>query len=202
MYIFDARKVLNAVYVDDIMLSGSNEEYVLTIIEQPKDRFDTADLGDAKFLLGLGIQRNVNAGTILLTQDSYAKAVPDKFGMADAHPAKTPAEEGPIYVEEEEILSPEDIKFFRSATGSLLYLCRCTRPDITRSVMVLTRSMSKPSPRTMSKIKRVLRYLKGTVSIDFTYNMKMPKMEINSRHRLTQTTQVTKKRDTLLLELF
>ena len=57
MYIFDARKVLNAVYVDDIMLSGSNEEYVLTIIEQPKDRFDTADLGDAKFLLGLGIQR-------------------------------------------------------------------------------------------------------------------------------------------------
>ena len=103
-------------------------------------------------------------------RQAYAKAVLDNFGMADAHPAKTPAEEGPIYVEEEEILSPEDIKFFRSATGSLLYLCRCTRPDITRSVMVLTRSMSKPSPRTMSKIKRVLRYLKGAASIGSTYS--------------------------------
>ena len=129
----------------------------MTIIEQLKERFDTMDLGDAKLLLGLGIQRNVNAGTILLTQDAYVKAVLDKFGMADAHPAKTPAEAGPISIEEEEILSPEDIKFFRSAPGSLLYLSRCTRPDITHSVMVLTRSMSKPGPRAMSKLKRVLR---------------------------------------------
>ena len=82
------------------------------------------DLGDAKLLLGLGIQRNVNAGTILLTQDAYVKAVLDKFGMVDPRPAKTPAEEGPICIEEE-ILSPEDTKFFRSAKGSLLYLSRC-----------------------------------------------------------------------------
>ena len=48
----------------------------------------------------------------------------DKFGMVDPRPAKTPAEEGPICIEEE-ILSPEDTKFFRSAKGSLLYLSRC-----------------------------------------------------------------------------
>ena len=106
------------------MLSGSNGEHTLTIMEQLKERFDTVDLGDAKFLLGLGIQRNVNAGTILRAQDAYAKAVLDKFRMADARPAKSPAEAGPICVEQEEILSPEDIKFFRSATGSLLYLSR------------------------------------------------------------------------------
>ena len=151
------------------MLSGSDEEYVLTIIKQFRERFDTVDLGDAKFLLGLGIQRNVNAGTILL-QDAYAKAVLDKFGMADKHPAKTPAKAGPIFIEEEEILSPDEIKFFRSATGSLLYFSRCTRPDITHSVMVLTRRMSKPRPRAMSKLKRVLRYLKGAVSIGNTYS--------------------------------
>ena len=55
LYILDAGKVLIVVYVGDIMLPGSDEEYVLTIIEQLKERFDTVDLGDAKFLLGLAI---------------------------------------------------------------------------------------------------------------------------------------------------
>ena len=68
----DAGNVLIVVYMDDIMLSGSNGEHTLTIMEQLKERFDTVDLGDAKFLLGLGIQRNVNAGTILRAQDAYA----------------------------------------------------------------------------------------------------------------------------------
>ena len=36
--------------------------------------------------------------------------------------------------------------------------------------MVLSRSMSKPDPRAMTKLKRVLRYLKGTVSIRITYS--------------------------------
>ena len=36
--------------------------------------------------------------------------------------------------------------------------------------MMLTRSMSKPGPRAMAKLKRVLRYLKGTTSIGSTYN--------------------------------
>ena len=169
-YILGAGKVLIAVYVDDIELSGSDEEYALTIIEQLKERSGTLDLGDTKFLIGLGSQRNVNAGTIVLTQNAYAKAVLDKFGMADARPAKTPAEAGPIRIEEEEILSPEDTTFFRSVTGSLLYLSRCTRPNTTHSVMVLTRSMSKPGPRAMSNLKRVLRYLTGTVSIGITYS--------------------------------
>ena len=38
------------------------------------------------------------------------------------------------------------------------------------TVMILTRSMLKPGPRAMIKIKRVLRYLKGTTSIGSTYS--------------------------------
>ena len=67
-------------------------------------------------------------------------------------------------------MSPEDMKYFRSATGSLLYLSRGTRPDITHSVMVLAKSMSKPGPRAMIKLKRVLRYLKGTMHIGITHS--------------------------------
>ena len=85
------------------------------------------DLGDAKFLLGMGIHRNVHAGTIILSQETYARTILATYGMADARPTKTPAEAGPVQIEEDEILSTEDTTLFRSATGSLLYLSRCTR---------------------------------------------------------------------------
>ncbi|CAB1098882.1 unnamed protein product [Ectocarpus sp. CCAP 1310/34] len=73
------------------------------------------DLGDAKFLLGMAIQRHLNAGTLLLTQEAYTKAC-WLSSMADAHPTKTPAEVEPITTAEDEVLSPEDTKNFRSAT--------------------------------------------------------------------------------------
>ena len=104
---------------------------------------------------------------------------------------------GPIYIEEEDTLLPEDTKLFMSTTGSHLYLSRRTRSDITHSVTVLTKSMSKPDPRAMTQLKQVLMYLKGTVSIGITYSEDAE----DSRHTLTQTTQVTRTRDTRLLEL-
>ena len=114
LYILNAGKVILLVYVDDILFAGTNEDQVSTTIKQLQERFDTVDLGEARFLLGMAIQRNVGAGTIFLTREAYAKAVLDKFGMADGRPAKT-AEPGSIFIEGEDILSPEDTKFLRSA---------------------------------------------------------------------------------------
>ena len=145
LYILNEGEVLLLGYFDDILFSRHDENKVTTIIEQLKELFDTVDLRDARFLLGMAIQRNIDAGTISLYQTPYTKAVLDMFGMADARSAKTPAEPGPISIMEA-ILSPEDIKYFRSATRSLLYLSKGTRPDITHSVMVLAKSMSKPGP--------------------------------------------------------
>lgn len=96
------------------------------------------DLGDAKVLLGMGIHRNVHAGTIILPQDTYARTILQTYGMAEVHPTKTPAEAGPVHNQEEEALLTEDTALFRSATGSLLYLSRCTRPDLAHAVVVRT----------------------------------------------------------------
>ena len=55
VYNLDYGAVLLLLYVDDILLSGSDDEKVLQVIEKLKDRFETVDLGDAKFLPGMGI---------------------------------------------------------------------------------------------------------------------------------------------------
>ena len=110
-------------YVDDILLSGSDSEQVLNLIEKLKDWFEMVDLGGAKFLLGMEIHRNVtagnNAGTNILSQETYARTILETYAMANAHSTKTPAEQGPVQIKEE-VLSAENTTLFRSATGSLL----------------------------------------------------------------------------------
>ncbi|CAB1111435.1 unnamed protein product [Ectocarpus sp. CCAP 1310/34] len=169
LYTLNGGEVILLVYVDDILLTGAKEELVTTIIEQMKERFETVDLGEAKFILGMAIQRNLEAGTILLTQEAYTKAVLAKFGMADVRAAATPAEKEPVTTKEENALSPEQTTMFRSATGSVLYISRGSRPDISHSVLVLTKSMAKLGPKALAKLKRLMRYLKGTTSLGITY---------------------------------
>lgn len=116
------------VYVDDILFTGTDEGQVSTVIAQLKRGLETVDLGDARFLLGMAIQHNVDDGTILFTQEAYTEGMLAKFGLADAHPTKTPAKAGPITTVEEEVPSPKDTKMFRSATGSVLLSLQGSRP--------------------------------------------------------------------------
>ena len=64
-----------------------------------------------------------------------------------------------------EILSTEDT-LFRSATASLIFLSRGTRPDLAHAVLVLTRSMSTPGATAMTRMKRGLRYQKMIFQLD------------------------------------
>lgn len=91
--------------------------------------------------------------------------------MADAHPTKTPAEAEPMSTAaEEDTLSPEDTTKFRSATGPVLCICRGSRPDISHTVLVLTKSMAKPGPKAWARPKRLMRYLKGTPAMGIAYS--------------------------------
>jgi hypothetical protein len=54
--------------------------------------------------------------------------------------------------------------------GSLMYLASATRPDIYFAVSKLSRYMSNPGDNHWHALKRVLRYLKGTMSFGIHYS--------------------------------
>lgn len=61
---------------------------------------------------------------------------------------------------------------YRQLVGSLLYApCKCvysvhcTRPDIASSISILSQHVSKPHQADWNELKRVLRYLKGTINL-------------------------------------
>ena len=61
-----------------------------------------------------------------------------------------------------------DSTMYRGMLGSLLYLT-ASRPDIMYSVCLCARFQSCPKESHLSVIKRILKYLKGTMNIDLWY---------------------------------
>ena len=52
--------------------------------------FMITDLGEAKQIVGLELDRDMEAGTLKIKQTQYIQKVLEKFGMADSHPVSTP----------------------------------------------------------------------------------------------------------------
>jgi histone deacetylase 1/2 len=62
-----------------------------------------------------------------------------------------------------DVLGPDDTFAYRSAVGGLQYLT-LTRPDISFAVNKVCQYLSKPTTVHWEAVKRILRYVKGTVS--------------------------------------
>ncbi len=53
--------------------------------------------------------------------------------------------------------------------GSLLYAAMATRPDIAQAVSVVSKFNANPNAAHLTAVKRILRYLKGTLNLALKY---------------------------------
>jgi hypothetical protein len=88
--------------------------------------------------------------------------------MSDCKSCETP---GSNYDTKEDELF-EDVDLYQQAIGSLIYLSVATRPDISFSVNLLARNLSKPTKNNWIGVKRIFRYLKGTLNYGLVYKKK------------------------------
>jgi hypothetical protein len=89
--------------------------------------------------------------------------------MANCHSIYTPMDTKIKIVPNTKITTKEDTKLFQGIIGSLLYIVLGTRPDIAYSTIKLARFASNPSKDHFIAIKKILRYLKGTIDYSITY---------------------------------
>uniref|UniRef100_A0A803L7X3 Retrovirus-related Pol polyprotein from transposon TNT 1-94 n=1 Tax=Chenopodium quinoa TaxID=63459 RepID=A0A803L7X3_CHEQI len=93
------------------------------------------DLGDASFVLGIQIHRDLHLGTLGLSQKGYIEKVLIRFGMQDCKLADTPVAKGDKFSLTQCLKNDFENKEMKkipyaSAVGSLMYAQVCTRPDI------------------------------------------------------------------------
>ncbi|XP_019097420.1 PREDICTED: uncharacterized protein LOC109131191 [Camelina sativa] len=148
-------------YVDDMLLTGNNLILVSTLLAHLNKEFRMKDLRGLQYFLG--IQAHYHSEGLFLHQEKYAMDLLVAAGMADCTPMPTP-----LPLQLDKVRGKEvpftDPTYFRSLAGKLQYLT-LTRPDMQFAVNLVCQKMHSPSMADIYLLKRVMRYLKGTVSM-------------------------------------
>jgi hypothetical protein len=163
------------VYVDDILIISDSLKWIELAKRAIGDQFCMTDFGEAKFILGMDIIKNTEAGTISLSQEQCTKEIFEKYGMLDSTPSKVPM--APTHYRDGEVasdhdkmaLTPSEHETFRAILGPVNVLCMCTRPDIAFVISVINRCHTAPTQLHMKHLKRLLRYLNGMRPMGITY---------------------------------
>ena len=114
-----------ALYVDDVILIGGDDA-VFSMLKKLTARFKMKDFGDASLVLGMEISRDLNCGTVSVTQAPYVRSILKKFGMDGCNKVNTPGV-GPelsTLVQQSEQLDAERTKRFQAIVGSVITLPR------------------------------------------------------------------------------
>uniref|UniRef100_A0A2N9HXG0 Integrase catalytic domain-containing protein n=1 Tax=Fagus sylvatica TaxID=28930 RepID=A0A2N9HXG0_FAGSY len=157
--------VIVCLYVDDMLIMGSNNDIIKATKRMLNSKFDMKDLGVADVILGIKITRTSDG--LVLSQTHYIKKVLEKFGRYDDSPVKTPIDVN-LHLTKNKGNGISQLEYSQ-IIGSLMYIMNCTRPDIAYSVSKLSRYTSNPGEDHWKAIVRVLRYLKYTLNYGVHY---------------------------------
>ena len=157
--------VIICLYVDDMLIMGSNNKMINDTKKILTTRFEMKDLGLADVILGIKISRTSDG--IILSQSHYVEKLLDKFNNGDTNVAKSPVDLT-LHLVKNNNAPVAQLEYSR-VIGSLLYLTNCTRPDIAQCVNRLSRYTSNPGANHWKAIVRVLRYLRYTQNFGLHY---------------------------------
>ncbi|KAH9799567.1 retrovirus-related pol polyprotein from transposon RE2 [Citrus sinensis] len=151
--------LLVLVYVDDIIITGSNSARVQQVIQDMQHTFALKDLGELSYFLGIEVSK-LNNG-IHLSQAKYIADILMKHDLTHCSPVPTPMSTGQ-YLTKASGTDIANVSQYRSIIGALQYVT-LTRPEISFSVNKLSQFLSYLKSSHWEACKRLLRYLKGTI---------------------------------------
>ncbi len=127
-----------------------------------------SDLGLCKYYLGMAVTRDCKNRILRLGQRAYLEKILLDYQMMDCKPSPTLIETQYLtiaYYQPDEQFRTR----YQSAVGSLIYAMLGTRPDLAFAVSVVSRYSSKPNDSHWQGVKRILRYIKGTLDLQLTF---------------------------------
>ncbi|POM72303.1 Integrase catalytic core protein, partial [Phytophthora palmivora] len=81
-------------YVDDMIIAAKTAGEIREVKDSLKAEFKMKELGAAKFILGMEIDHNLEAGTLMIKQTRYIDDVTERFGQQNAKPVDNPCASG------------------------------------------------------------------------------------------------------------
>ena len=160
-----SKDVYSCIYVDDILITGKSN-LVNQYIEQLQSSFKCNSV-ETSLLLGMQIETSTQH--LKIHQQCYMTEILEPFRMENCNPVNTPIEVISALKKTTDDETLCDQKLYQSIIGSQMYAATATRPNIAYATHFLGQFSSKLTETHLSAAKRVLRYLKGTITYSLTY---------------------------------
>lgn len=139
-HISNGQVIYILVYVDDLVITGTNSNLIQRFIDKLNSVFVLKDLGNLRYFLGIQIQQTSDG--LSLNQTGYIKDIIDRTYMSDVAPISTPTDSHSRLVLAGEPFS--DPRLYRQVVGFLQY-ATITRPDIAYMINRVCQYMHSPT---------------------------------------------------------
>nr|GEU41063.1 hypothetical protein [Tanacetum cinerariifolium] len=139
--------------------------YIQLFSDLMKSRFKISMMVEISFFLGL--QVNQSPCGIFINQSKHVLEILNKYGMESCDPVGTPMEiKDKLDLDQNG--TPVDATKYHSMIGALMYLTS-SRPDIVHATCLCARYQAKPTKKHLKEVKRIFRYLRGTINTGLWY---------------------------------
>lgn len=149
--------------MDDILIASSSTTDIEEFKTKIKQRYKIKEIKEIKRFVGLEI--NQTRDYITISQTGHIKKLLKVSGLEMAKPKSNPMKPKTKYSStalNSSVCEAAGARY-RKLIGNLLYISQHTRPDITYAVNYLSRFQKNPSEDHYAGVKRVIRYLSGTI---------------------------------------
>ena len=162
--------IILALVVDDTCFATNNRELLDQLKFKLSAKFDVKFYGSLTSFMGWNITHAPQG--LKLDQTENARSLLKTCGMGHCKAVSSPLPIGAGLLPtspHEQLLSKRDHQAYRAIVGGLLYLSVCTRPDLSFLTSALARQMHSPCDRHFKYLKRILRYVAGTLEYGLFY---------------------------------
>ena len=176
-----------ALYVDDLLISGSTKNLVTKLESFFEAKYKMKKLNVIKQLLGMGIYHDKDRNIIYISQQQYITSLVKLFQKYGISEFRTPMDERQHYSKSQmpKAGSAEALQMatlpYRELIGSLLWVSNGTRPDVTYPVNTLTKFTSNPALIHWRAALRILGFLNTTKNYCIRYAQQLYMDTISSK---------------------
>ena len=156
-----------AVYVDDLILIAKSLNEIQQIKDSLSKTFKMKDMGQLRYCLGINFELTEQG--ISPCQKQHLNKLLERYKLTEANTVTTPMDPNVKLVKDDSYSKKVDAVQYQSMVGSLLHAARATCPEIAYAVGIVSKFNAAPTQAHLIAVKRVFRYLKGTIDLKLQY---------------------------------
>ncbi|XP_016700080.1 uncharacterized mitochondrial protein AtMg00810-like [Gossypium hirsutum] len=161
----DETLLIVSLYVDDLLVTSENDTMLTNFKDKMRSMFEMFYLGEMCYFFSIEVSQTQQG--IFISQKACASKILNRFSIKNCKVTSTP-----IFVREKLFsqcgFEKVNQSTYKSLLRCLLYLI-ATRPDIMFAINLLSRFMHYCNVNHFQATKRVLKYIKGTLSFGFMF---------------------------------